>query len=86
MGNPIAALPSFSSSQEAASFSSVIELVSHNNLLMVAGHLQPLNQQIMVQHGQTHQLPKINGADVTFDVGTLPVMAQPLWAQMLSFW
>ncbi|HNC87188.1 MAG TPA: hypothetical protein PLT95_09830 [Agitococcus sp.] len=37
VGNPIATLPSFSSSQVSASFSTVLELVTANNLLMVAG-------------------------------------------------
>ncbi|MFO1391933.1 MAG: IPT/TIG domain-containing protein [Agitococcus sp.] len=71
VGNPIAALPSFSSSQVAASFSSVIELVSANNLLIVAGAPATAKSTDNGSTWTSAPITKINGADVTFDVGTI---------------
>jgi|GEM_PF-2236539 len=71
VGNPIAALPSFSSSQVSASFSSVLELVTGNNLLMVAGVPATAKSTDNGSTWTSAPIANINGSGVTFDVGTI---------------
>ncbi|MBH1970963.1 hypothetical protein FK216_07045 [Moraxellaceae bacterium AER2_44_116] len=71
VGNPIAALPSFSSSQVSASFSSVVELVTGNNLLMVAGTPATAKSTDNGSTWTSAPIANINGSGVTFDVGTI---------------
>jgi hypothetical protein len=71
VGNPIAALPSFSSSQVSASFSSVVELVTGNNLLMLAGTPATAKSTDNGSTWTSAPIANINGSGVTFDVGTI---------------
>lgn len=71
VGNPIAALPSFSNSQVSASFSSVLELVTGNNLLMVAGVPATAKSTDNGSIWTSAPIANINGSGVTFDVGTI---------------
>jgi len=71
VGNPIASLPSFSSSQVSASFSSVLELVTGNNLLMVAGVPATAKSTDNGSTWTSAPIANINGSGVTFDVGTI---------------
>lgn len=71
VGNPIAALPSFSSSQVGASFSTVLELVTANNLLMVAGTPATAKSTDNGSTWTSAPIANINGSSVTFDVGTI---------------
>lgn len=71
VGNPIAALPSFSNSQVSASFSSVLELVTGNNLLMVAGVPATAKSTDNGSTWTSAPIANINGSGVTFDVGTI---------------
>jgi hypothetical protein len=71
VGNPIAALPSFSSSQVSASFSSVVELVTGNNLLMLAGTPATAKSTDNGSTWTSAPIANINGSGVAFEVGTI---------------
>jgi hypothetical protein len=71
VGNPIAALPSFISSQVGASFSRVLDLVAANNLLMVAGEPATAKSTDNGSTWTSAPIANISGSEVYFAVGTI---------------